>query len=76
MHPGNGLHQVGCRVVTKVRADVADAQASTTGLQILWMLIGRFVQSINLQNKQQATNVTPAREAICSLTHTLWQRLT
>lgn len=54
VHPRNGLHQVGRRVVTEVRADVADAQASTAGLQVLWMLIGRFVQSINLQNKQRS----------------------
>lgn len=43
MHSRDRLHQVGSWVVAEVRADVADAQASTTGLQVLRMLIGRFV---------------------------------
>lgn len=48
VHSRNGLHQVGSRVVAKVRADITNTQASTTGLQILWMLISRLVQCINL----------------------------
>lgn len=52
VHARDGLHQVGGRVVTKVRADITNAQAASTGLQILRMLISRFVQGIYLWNKQ------------------------
>lgn len=52
MHSRNGLHQVGSRMIAKVRADVANTQTSTAGLQILWMLKSRFVQCIDLWNKQ------------------------
>lgn len=56
VHSRNGLHQVGSRVVAKVGADITDAQASTAGLQILWMLILRLVQRIDLQNRQKCQN--------------------
>lgn len=39
-------------MIAKVRADVANTQTSTAGLQILWMLKSRFVQCIDLWNKQ------------------------
>lgn len=48
VHSRNGLHQVGCRVVAKVRTDVTNTQTPTAGFQILRMLISRFVQCIDL----------------------------
>lgn len=48
VHSWNGLHQVGSRVVAKVGADITDTQASAAGLQILWMLILRLVQRVDL----------------------------
>lgn len=69
MHSRNRLHQVGSWVVTKVRAHVTYTQTSTTGFQILWMLISWFVQCIDLWEEQQRYNVT-TRETLCfSNTH-------
>lgn len=51
VHPRDGLHQVRCGVVAEVGADVADAQASAAGLQVLWVLVGRFVQGVNLRGR-------------------------
>lgn len=48
VHSRNRLHQVGSRVVAKVRADITDTQTSIAGFQILRMLISRFVQCIDL----------------------------
>ena len=48
MHARNGLHQVGCGVVAKVGADIANTQTTSTGLQVLGMLKGGLVKSINL----------------------------
>lgn len=60
MHSRNGLHQVGSRMVAKVRADIANTETSTTGLQIFRMLKSRFVKCIDLSNKQQCKNTTAA----------------
>lgn len=48
VHARDGLHQVGGRVVAKVRADVTNAQTASAGLQILGVLVGRLVQGIDL----------------------------
>ena len=48
MHARNGLHQVGCGVVSKVGADITNTQTTSTGLQVLGMLKGRLVKSVNL----------------------------
>lgn len=49
VHARDGLHEVGGGVVAEVRADVADPQASVAGLQVLRVLVGWLVQSINLE---------------------------
>lgn len=61
MHSWDGLHQVRRGVVSEVGADIADAQTSTTGFQILGMLVSRFVQCVNLW-KQQRQDVRNAGE--------------
>lgn len=48
VHARDGLHQVRSGMVAEIRADVTHTQTSRTGLQVLWMLIGRFVKSIDL----------------------------
>lgn len=64
VHSRDGLHQMGSRVVTKVRADITDTETSTTGLQILWMLKSRFVQCIYLWKTQWYKNTNTAGEQI------------
>lgn len=49
MHARNGLHEMGGGVVAKVRADVANTQTPSTCFQVLRMLIGRFMKSIDLK---------------------------
>ena len=56
VHSRDGLHQMRSRVVTKVRADITNAETSTAGLQILWMLKSRFVQCIYLWKTQWHKN--------------------
>lgn len=56
------------RVVAEVGADIANAQTSTTCFQIFRMLISRFMQCINLWNKQwYKTSCTLGEESLhCS----------
>lgn len=67
MHSRNRLHQMRSWVVAKVRADIANTQTSTTGLQILRMLKSRFVQCINLfkeKKKKSRQNTTTVFDVI------------
>lgn len=53
VHARDGLHEVGGGVVAKVRTDVADPQAPVAGLQVLRVLVGWLVQSVNLHRRQE-----------------------
>lgn len=64
VHSRNGLHQVGSRMVAKIRANITNTQPPTASLQILRMFIGRFVQSIDLWNKQQCENTTTVKQTV------------
>ena len=44
----DALHEMGSRMITKVRTDIADPNAAIAGFQVHRVLIGRLVQHINL----------------------------
>lgn len=48
VHSWDGLHQMRSWMVTEVRADITNAQATAAALQIFGMLKSRFVESVNL----------------------------
>ena len=50
MQAWNALHEVGGGVIAEVRADIANTQVTTTGPQVCWMGVGRFVESRHLQH--------------------------
>lgn len=48
VHAWNGLHEMGGGVVAEVGADVAHTQAPVARLQVLRMLVRRFVKGVDL----------------------------
>lgn len=66
MHARDGLHQVGRGMVAKVGADVADAQATPAGLQVLGVLKGRLMKSIDLLGGKAGVGIYSSSRYSCS----------